>query len=96
MLNASKAVGQTVIQYTCNNGANERWTHLPFNVGGQVTLPITVKGRWLTTDKFFDIKNVNSGLCLTVANDQNVDGQTWLQYPCDWCGIQTWGQYDMS
>jgi hypothetical protein len=103
--NGSASNNATVLQYSCNNGANERWTYLPVPFSSVPPPPnmtevsfylINIGGKSYFSDKQFKIKNVNSGRCLTVKNASTDDGATLLQYDCNSPGSNVWAQFQIA
>ena len=91
VLNALKTNNAAIIQYTCNDGANERWVYDRVPSNTRITL-WTTGGREYTTDKIFKIKNVNSSRCITVKNADLFGGNTLLQYDCSSPALNNWAQ----
>jgi Ricin-type beta-trefoil lectin domain len=92
--NASMAGGATVVQYTCNNGANERWTYSTNNFYIRYTMQFGSKTYWTTST--FQIRNLNSGLCLSVENGATTSGSPLVQLDCNNNVSHVWLQFSMD
>jgi hypothetical protein len=93
--NASTTNNAPIIQYSCNNGANERWVYQRYTCSGgcAVNNPWIVNGVRYNFVNFFKIKRLNSSLCITVKNASHSSGATLLQYNCSSPGANVWLQY---
>ena len=91
--NASRLDSEAIIQYTCNDGANERWLYLPYYSAGATYTLTLPNGRKYTSKNVFQIQNVNSSRCITVKNASHFSGNTLLQYNCSSPGLNVWVQY---
>ncbi|MGV0103611.1 RICIN domain-containing protein [Nostoc sp. DSM 114160] len=79
VLNASKKEYARVIQYPCVGGANAEW--LPQKVSPpRRDLQSVVNGP--PNPDWYQLRNRNSGMCLTVLNARTSNNTQLMQYPC--------------
>ncbi|MEU5438214.1 RICIN domain-containing protein [Streptomyces sp. NPDC020719] len=65
----SKSWGTPVDQWSCVNQANENW--------------IIYRAKTVHLEPLYEIKNVNSGLCLNIKDASKRRGAAVIQWPCD-------------
>ncbi|MEH2280973.1 MAG: RICIN domain-containing protein [Nostoc sp.] len=83
VLNASKEKYARVIQYPCNGGANAQW--LPVRVSRpRLSVQSVLNGP--PNPDWYTLRNLNSGMCLTVLNARTSNNAQLMQYPCE--GLQ--------
>ena len=82
--NGSMDNGVIVQQYACHGGANQLWFKRP------VDADVRANGSW---DFYWEYVNLNSGLCLDVANGSTADGAQIVQYECHQGANQAWREY---
>lgn len=75
--NASFALNEPIVQFTCNNGWNEEWY---------------IDAGFVGADGWYyqEIRNHNSELCVTVKNDAHAPGTTMLQWTCNLHENSSW------
>jgi hypothetical protein len=96
VLNASKALNAPIIQYSCNSGLNERWAYDKITCSGTCIWPgsRTFGGVTYNLVAEYRIRNLNSGMCITVKNSDHTSGQPLLQWTCGAAGsADVWEQY---
>jgi len=72
---ASLAAGASIIQWTCDSGANSEWTMVPQAGGPSPQVLVVAK---------------SSGLCLSVAGGSLADATPVVQYACTGVASQLW------
>lgn len=96
VLNASKTLNAPIIQYSCNSGLNERWAYDKITCSGTCAWPgpKTFGGVTYNLVAEYRIRNLNSGLCITIKNSTHTSSQPLLQWTCGAAGsADVWEQY---